>query len=86
MNGFHDGVYALMAMWDATPGFEGCGLMFRDFLRRAMCVNKIQPTWVVNLVKDIINQYPDPRVHDWTKIMLSDVTLIQEHVTAKLSQ
>ena len=33
VNGFHDGSLALQAMWDATPGFEGCGLMFRTFLR-----------------------------------------------------
>ena len=86
VNGFHDGAYSLMALWDKTPGFEGCGRMFREFLVTAIRIQDIQPTWVVSLVKDVMDRYPDPRVHmyNWKDIMLANVTFMQQHVTAKL--
>jgi hypothetical protein len=37
VNGFHDGPYALMALWDETPGFEGCDFMFRVFASDHVC-------------------------------------------------
>ena len=68
-----DGCAKLESMWSVTPGFENLEGTFSRLRAYLMDFDKMSEEAAISIVKRLMKDMPDPRLHNWKDRLCSDL-------------